>query len=79
VLGIIAGTAAGLLAGALAGIAHGSAGIGRLHDIGPDPLWTAVWVAAEAGIGVVIGYAAGPWLERRQELREADLGAAPGK
>lgn len=79
VLGIIAGTAAGLLAGALAGIAHGSAGIGRLHDIGPDPVWTAVWVAAEAGIGVVIGYAAGPWLERRQELREADLGAAPGK
>jgi len=24
-------------------------------------------------IGVVIGYAAGPWLERQQKLREADL------
>jgi hypothetical protein len=43
-------------------------------------LWTAVWLAAEVGIGVVVGYAAGPWLERRQQLREeADLGAAPGK
>ena len=79
VLGIIVGAATGLLAGVLASITHGSAGIGRLNDIGPDPLRTAVWVAAEAGIGVVIGYAAGPWLERRQELREADLGAAPGK
>ena len=29
--------------------------------------------AAEVGIGVVIGYAAGPWLERQQKLREADL------
>ena len=79
VLGIIAGAAAGLLAGALAWIAHGSAGIGRLTDIGPNPLWTAVWVAAEACVGVVIGYAAGPWLERRQQLREADLGTAPSK
>jgi hypothetical protein len=36
-------------------------------------------VAAEAGLGVIIGYAAGPWLERRQQLREADLGTGPGK
>ncbi|WP_104136929.1 DUF6350 family protein [Arthrobacter sp. ZGTC131] len=77
-LGIIIGAVAGLLAGALASIARGSAGIGRLTDIGPDPLWTAVWLAAEVGIGVVVGYAAGPWLERRQQ-READLGAAQGK
>ena len=41
-------------------------GIGRLTDIGPDPLWTGVWLAAEVGIGVVIGYAAGPWLERER-------------
>ncbi|UVJ40597.1 DUF6350 family protein [Arthrobacter sp. CJ23] len=76
VLGALIGTAAGLLSGALAWIARGSAGIGRLTEIGPDPLWTAVWVAAEVGIGVVIGYAAGPWLEHRQKLREADLDAA---
>jgi hypothetical protein len=79
VLGGIIGVAAGVLAGVLAWIARGSAGIGRLTDIGPDPLWTAVWLAAEVGIGVVVGYAAGPWLERRQQQREADLGAAQGK
>ncbi|XAS68066.1 DUF6350 family protein [Micrococcaceae bacterium Sec5.7] len=72
-LGVMAGVAAGALAGALAWMARGSAGIGRLTDIGPDPLWTAAWVAAEVGTGVVIGYAAGPWLERQQELHEADL------
>ncbi|MBO1266607.1 cell division protein PerM [Arthrobacter cavernae] len=76
VLGVLIGASAGLLSGALAWIARGSAGIGRLTEIGPDPLWTAVWVAAEVGIGVVIGYAAGPWLEHRQKLREADLDAA---
>jgi hypothetical protein len=27
-------------------------------------------VAAEVGIGVVIGYAAGPWLERQQQVEE---------
>lgn len=73
VLGAIVGSVAGLLAAALAGVARGSAGIGRLTDIGPDPLRMAVFVAAEVGIGVVIGYAAGPWLERQQKLRETDL------
>ncbi|NYD79014.1 cell division protein PerM [Arthrobacter cupressi] len=76
VLGALIGAVAGVLAGALAWMARGSAGIGRLTEIGPDPLWTAAWLAAEVGIGVVIGYAAGPWLERRQKLREADLEAA---
>ncbi len=73
VLGAIIGTVAGVLAGLLAWIAGGSAGIGRLTQIGPDPLWTAVWIAAEVGIGVVIGYAVGPWLERRQLAQEAGL------
>ena len=75
-LALIVGTAAGMLAAALAWLARGSAGIGRLTDIGPDPLWTAVWLAAEVGIGVVIGYAAGPWLVRRQR-RDAEVGTAP--
>ena len=75
-LALIVGAAAGVLAAALAWLARGSAGIGRLTDIGPDPLWTAVWLTAEVGIGVVIGYAAGPWLERRQ-LRDAEMGTAP--
>ncbi|MFJ4208569.1 DUF6350 family protein [Paenarthrobacter sp. NPDC089675] len=72
-LGALIGATAGLLSGGLAWIARGSAGIGRLTEIGPNPLWTAVWIAAEVGIGVVIGYAVGPWLERSQKLREANL------
>jgi hypothetical protein len=76
VVGAIIGVAAGLMAGGLAWMARGSAGIGRLTDIGPDPLNTSLWVAAEVGIGVVVGYAAGPWLERQQKLREANLDTA---
>lgn len=72
-LGALIGAVAGLLSGGLAWIARGSAGIGRLTEIGPSPMWTAVWVAAEVGIGVVIGYSVGPWLERSQKLREANL------
>ncbi|MFF2244634.1 DUF6350 family protein [Arthrobacter sp. NPDC058130] len=75
VLGAVIGSVAGLLAAGLACLARGSAGIGRLTEIGPDPLSMALFVAAEVGIGVVIGYAAGPWLERQQKLREADLEA----
>jgi hypothetical protein len=73
ILAVLIGTVAGALAGGLAWLARGSAGIGRLTEIGPDPLRTAIWIAAEVGIGVVIGYWVGPWLERRQKLREADL------
>ncbi|MBP1137249.1 hypothetical protein JOE31_003481 [Arthrobacter sp. PvP023] len=76
VLGAITGVAAGLMTAGLAWMARGSAGIGRLTDIGPDPLNTSLWVAAEVGVGVVIGYAAGPWLERQQKLREANLDTA---
>jgi hypothetical protein len=54
-LGVLIGAVSGLLAGALAWLAGGSAGLGRLTEIGPDPLWMAVWLAAEVGIGVVIG------------------------
>lgn len=70
VLGLLIGAASGLLAAGLAWLARGSAGLGRLTSIGPDPLWTGLWIAAEVGIGVVIGYAAGPWLERRQQVEE---------
>lgn len=72
VLGVLVGLAAGLLAFGLAWVARGSAGIGRLTEIGPDPLWTSVWLAVEVGAGVVIGNAAGPWLEREHAAQEAD-------
>ncbi|BAS07833.1 conserved hypothetical protein [Arthrobacter sp. Hiyo4] len=69
-LGALVGVVSGLLAAGLAWLARGSAGLGRLTDIGPDPLWMGLWIAAEVGIGVVIGYAAGPWLERQQHVYE---------
>lgn len=67
VLGLVIGAVSGLLAALLAALARGSAGIGRLTALGPDPFATAAWIAAEVGLGVLIGYAAGPWLERRQD------------
>lgn len=72
VLGMLCGLVAGVLTAGLAWLARGSAGIGRLTDIGPDPLWTGIWLAAEVAAGVVIGYAAGPWLER-ERAADAEL------
>lgn len=68
-LGAVIGIVSGLLAAAAALIARGSLGIGRFVAIGPDPLWTGIWIAAEVAVGVVIGYAAGPWLERERSRR----------
>ncbi|MCC3291908.1 MULTISPECIES: DUF6350 family protein [unclassified Arthrobacter] len=64
VLGVIVGLVSGVLAAGAAWLALGSLGIGRFVSLGPDPLCLGLWVAAEVGIGVVIGYAVGPWLER---------------
>ncbi|WP_442860329.1 cell division protein PerM [Arthrobacter sp. zg-Y40] len=64
VLGAIVGLVSGLLAAGAAWLSVGSLGIGRFVQLGPDPLWLGLWVAAEVGAGVVIGYAVGPWLER---------------
>lgn len=68
-LGAVIGLVSGSLAAAAALIARGSLGIGRFVEIGPDPLWTGIWIAAEVAVGVVIGYAAGPWLERERSRR----------
>ena len=64
VLGAIVGLVSGVLAAGAAWLSRGSLGIGRFVHLGPDPLWLGLWVAAEVGIGVVLGYAVGPWLER---------------
>ncbi len=66
-LGAVVGAAAGIFAGALAWLSHGSAGLGRLTDLGPGFLWTGVWVAGEVAVGVVVGSVLGPWLERLPE------------
>lgn len=75
VLGVLVGAVAGLFAGGAAWLAGGSAGVGRFTSVGPNPLWTLVWVGAEVAIGAVIGYALGPWLERGQLARSAAASA----
>ena len=65
-LGVFVGLVAGILAAAAVLISGGSAGIGRFVDVGADPLWTGLWIAAEVAVGVVVGYAVGPWLEREE-------------
>ena len=48
----------------LAWLSHGSLGLGRLTDIGPNPWHVFLWTGAEITAGGVIGYVLGPWLER---------------
>jgi hypothetical protein len=68
-LSVLIGAVTGGCAALVAWLTNGSLGIGRLVDIGADPWRTALWVAAEAAVGVVIGAAAGPWLEREPRRR----------
>lgn len=63
-LGLFVGVLAGVATALLALLSRASLGVGRFVDLGPDPVWTGLWVAAEVAAGVVIGYAAGPLLER---------------
>lgn len=65
-LGLLVGVLAGAGAALLALGSGASVGIGRFTDLGPDPLWTGLWVAGEVAVGVVVGYAAGPVLERER-------------
>lgn len=59
----IAAIGAGLVA-LLAWLSHGSLGMGRLTDIGPDPWRVFLWTGAEITAGAALGYILGPWLER---------------
>ncbi|OMH23210.1 hypothetical protein BKD30_13815 [Tersicoccus phoenicis] len=64
------GVVAGLLMGLAARLSGGGIGLGRLTDLGPPVGSTAVLIAAEVAVGVVIGYVVGPWLERQPPLEE---------
>jgi hypothetical protein len=55
--GVGAGVVAGVLIGLLAWFAAGSAGPGRLVDLGPDPVLVGALAALEIGIGAAIGLA----------------------
>ncbi len=56
---VLAALIAGLLAAGLAAIAAGSAGPGRLAQIGPDGVAVGLWMLAEAVVGVLLGLLAG--------------------
>lgn len=63
-LGLSIGAVSAILTGVVFALSRGSLGLGRLTDIGPDPIMAALWVGAEVGIGVVLGSLLAPWLER---------------
>lgn len=66
--GLTAAIGLGLLVGIvsclLAALAHGSLGVGRFTDVGPNPWLTGAWAAVTVGIGTLIGQLLGPWIER---------------
>ncbi|MDJ0312517.1 DUF6350 family protein [Arthrobacter sp. H35-D1] len=62
-LGAVTGVVAALFSSFLFFLSHGSAGIGRLTDLGPDPVSAALWIGAEVAVGVMIGGLVAPWLE----------------
>ena len=62
-LGAVIGAVTAFLSGILFWISQGSVGIGRLTQVGPDPLSAAMWLGIEVAVGVMIGALAGPWLE----------------
>lgn len=63
---VLIGLAAGAMAAVVAWLSHASLGLGRLVDLGPNPLWVGLFIAGEVAVGVVVGYAAGPLLEREK-------------
>ena len=77
--GVLIGAVAGTLGMLLGLLAHGSLGLGRLVDIGPDGPQVLLWFGAEVAVGAVVGCLAGPWLEHEPALappRAAAQGAA---
>ncbi len=61
-----AGVVGGLLAGFLAAASGGSAGPGRLAQVGPDPLLVGLFAALEFAIAVGVGIAAAPRMPSRE-------------
>lgn len=69
-LGILVGGGTGLLSLLGSMLSGGSLGIGRLTDIGPNLWLSALMLAAEVGVGVVLGYLVAPVLERDPVLED---------
>ncbi len=67
-IGILSGALAGLAIGLLAWAASGSAGPGRLADVGPDGVSVGVWAGVELAVSITVGLlmaASIPALRRR--------------
>lgn len=63
------GIAAGLGGAAVAALSRASLGLGRLTELGPDPLTVGLWFAIEVAVGALLGHAVGPLLEREPRRR----------
>ncbi|PJJ73124.1 hypothetical protein CLV46_2708 [Diaminobutyricimonas aerilata] len=81
---VVAGTGTGIVGGVLLGLlawaAAGSAGPGRLVDVGPDPLLVGAWAALEIALAALAGaFAAGrghrPDAGERPRRRETQAAA----
>lgn len=57
--GLVSGVIGGVVFGLLAWVSAGSAGPGRLVDVGPSPVISGAIAAAEIGVAAVIGMLAG--------------------
>lgn len=62
-LGAVIGVVSAVFAVIVFWLSSGSLGIGRLTEIGPEPVVAALWLGAEVAVGVVIGSLLAPWLE----------------
>lgn len=63
------GVAGGLVMGFLAWISAGSAGPGRLVDVGPDPVAVGLAAALEFAIAIGLGLASGAFVPKRRAPR----------
>lgn len=61
--GVFVGAVAGVLVMLLSWLAHGSLGLGRLTDVGPDGPAVLLLFGAEVAVGAAVGCVLGPWLE----------------
>ncbi|MEX5259163.1 DUF6350 family protein [Kocuria sp. CPCC 205263] len=61
--GVFVGAVAGVLVMLLSWLAHGSLGLGRLTDVGPDGPAVLLLFGAEVAVGAAVGCVVGPWLE----------------
>ncbi len=69
-LGVFIGIVTGVVSLAGSWLAGGSLGIGRLTEVGPNLWMTALLLAGEVGLGVIIGYLLAPLLEHDPVLED---------